>query len=341
MQPFPDPRPPPGWPSATGAPPPSEPPSAPPPTRWGLAAALFVATFFTSTTLGAVWTLYSRLDVMVDESIAPWLSPTVVRSVWSRPEWLQLGLQYSLPLLFILLCHELGHYLTCRRYRIASTPPYFIPVPIALGTLGAFIRIRSQFPDKRRLFDVAVAGPIAGFVALLPFLVYGLAHSPPVRTSSVPIFLPGNSIAIAGISRWLHGELPPGTFLYLHPFVLAAWVGLLATSINLLPVGQLDGGHILYALAGGRHRAIATVAWGAIALGAFFSLGWLLWAAIVLLIGLGHPPVTDPTIGLDGKRKVVAGLALLILVVSFMPSPERRLVVGPPIAPPSAAESAR
>ena len=317
----------------TEAPPAPQAPSVHP-ARWGLAAALFAATFFTTTTLGAVWSLYSRLDVMVDPNVvAPWLSPTVVASVWSRPEWLRLGLSYSLPLLFILLCHELGHYLTSRRYRIATTPPFFLPLPLALGTFGAFIRIREPFPDKRKLFDVAVAGPIAGFVALLPVLVYGIRHSPPVAIATVPAgeaIMPGNNLALWATTRLVHGVLPDGVMLNLHPFVLAAWVGLLATSINLLPVGQLDGGHVLYALAGERHRQIARAAWLVIALGAFFSLGWLVWAFIVLLIGIGHPPVLDTTVGLDRKRKVLAAIALLILVVSFMPAPERRVVVGAP-----------
>jgi membrane-associated protease RseP (regulator of RpoE activity) len=295
---------------------------------------LFVATFFTATTLGAWWVLYSRLDIMISpDQIGPWLSPTVVRNVWSRPEWLRLGLSYSLPLLFILLCHELGHYLTCRRYGVAATPPFFIPFPLALGSLGAFIRIRSLVPDKRKLFDIAVAGPIAGFVALLPFLVLGVVRSPPVVVASAPTgeaFVPGASLAIWGVNRLVHGALPPGTMLNLHPFVLAAWVGLLATSINLLPVGQLDGGHILYALVGERHRQIANVAWVIVALGGFFSLGWLVWALIIRVIGVGHPPVSDSTIRLDGKRKVLAVVAILILVACFMPSPERRVLVGPP-----------
>jgi Zn-dependent protease len=308
--------------------------STSPPARWGLAAALFAATFFTTTTLGAVWSLYARVDVMVD--LAPLLSPRVVAAVWSRPEWLRLGLSYSLPLLFILLCHELGHYLTSRRYRISTTPPFFLPLPLALGTFGAFIRIREPFPDKRKLFDVAVAGPLAGFVALVPFLVYGIRHSAPVPVVAIAggeLFVPGQNLALWLTSRLVHGELPAGMMLNLHPFVLAAWVGLLATSINLLPVGQLDGGHILYALAGERHRRIARVVWLVVAAGAVFSIGWLVWALIVLIIGIGHPPVLDPAQGLDRKRKALAAVALLILVASFMPSPQRSVSLGPATAP--------
>jgi len=300
------------------------------PRQWVIAAGLFVATFFTTTTLGAVWSLWARLDVTVD--VVPFLLPSVVAQVWSRPEWLRLGLSFSLPLLFILLCHELGHYLTCRRYRISSTPPFFLPLPIMLGSLGAFIRIRDPFPDRRQLFDVAVAGPIAGFVALLPFLIYGVAHSPPLPLASSPpgaVLVPGPNLALWLASRCLHGALPNGTMLNLHPFVLASWVGLLATSINLLPVSQLDGGHILYALAGEQHRRVARVVWVFLALGGFFSLGWVLWALIVLLIGLGHPPVVDPNVLLDRKRKALAVVAFVIFVLSFLPSPATELRVGP------------
>jgi membrane-associated protease RseP (regulator of RpoE activity) len=343
MQPQPEWSRPPAWPGGETPRLPLAGLQAPPRERWALAVALFVATFFTATTLGAVWTLYSRLDVMVDpREIALWLSPTVVASVWSRPEWLLLGLAYSLPMLLIFLCHELGHYLTCRRYGIASTPPFFLPFPFALGLLGAFIRIRSPFPDKRRLFDVAVAGPIAGFVALLPFLAYGIWRSPPVALASVPAgeaVMPGPNLAIWAMTRLVHGPLPEGTMLNLHPFVLAGWVGLLATSINLLPVGQLDGGHILYALVGERHRRIANVLWVVVALGGFFSIGWLVWAFVIRVIGIGHPPVVDHRLGLDTKRKVLATVALLILLVSFMPSPDRRVVVGPSAAAEAGASS--
>jgi len=312
-------------------------PEMPPPRqRWGLAAALLVATFLTTTIVGAVWVAMARLDVSItDERITPWLSPTVVHAVLHTPGWLRLGLEYSLPLLFILLCHELGHYLMCRRYRTASTVPYFIPLPAALGTLGAFIRLRSLLPDRRKLFDMAVAGPLAGFVALLPFLVYGIARSPVVPITASPpgiVVVPGPNLLIWLLTRALHGPVPAGAMLNLHPFVIAAWVGLLATAINLLPVGQLDGGHILYALVGDRHRRIAQGIWLLIALGAFFYIGWLVWALLIRIIGVGHPPVLDPAPRLDGKRKALAAAALLVLVLSFTPAPQREVLVGPSAA---------
>src|SRR5687768_14080064 len=173
------------WPS--GAPPASGDASSMPPGRgapaaagprqWALSLLLFVVVFFTATTAGVDWALAARTDVISPIPQVPFvgavLSPAVVRMVWSDPALLRVGLSFSLPMMLILLCHELGHYLLCRRYRIAATPPYFLPAPFAFGTFGAFIRIRSPIRDKRQLFDVGVAGPIAGFLVLVPFLVYG------------------------------------------------------------------------------------------------------------------------------------------------------------------------
>src|SRR5687767_9022000 len=148
--------------------------------RYLLATFLLAATFLSTTTLGAVWFVMSRTDMTIELALPlPLLTAGLVRKVWTDPELLRLGLQFSLPALFILLCHELGHYLACRRYRVPATLPYFLPAPFGLGTLGAFIRIRAPIRGKRELFDIGIAGPIAGFVALLPFLLYGVARSAP------------------------------------------------------------------------------------------------------------------------------------------------------------------
>ena len=146
---------------------------------------LFLVTLFTTTTLGAGWFLATRTDVvyMPADQLAgqmSWLGPATIRQVWSDPALLRLGLAFSLPTMLILLVHELGHYLACRKYRIRATWPHFLPVPIGLGTFGAFIRIKAPIRSKRELFDVGVAGPLAGFAALLPFLVYGVWNSVPV-----------------------------------------------------------------------------------------------------------------------------------------------------------------
>lgn len=250
--------------------------------------------------------------------------------MWTDPGLLEIGLAFSLPLLFILLCHELGHYLICRRYRVPSTPPYFLPAPIGLGTFGAFIRIRAPIRDKRRLFDIGVGGPIAGFVVLVPFLLWGIAHSRPAEMRLAPpdgpaellLILPGRSLAFDICARLFHGPLPADTTLDLHPFALAAWVGLLATALNLIPLGQLDGGHILYAVTGRWQRRLALPLWiGLAAAGLYFWRGWLVWCGIVLLMGLGHPPVRDEHRPLDPGRKLLALVALVLFALCFMPVP--------------------
>ncbi len=300
----------------------------PGPVSYAVAVLSFVLTLFTTTTLGAGWYLSTRTDVTTD--LLPWLGPETIRRVWSDPDLLRVGLTFSLPLLLILLCHELGHYLACRYYRVPATPPFFLPVPIGLGTFGAFIRIRAPIRDKRQLFDIGAGGPIAGFAALLPFLVYGVARSTPAaialaedqESSPLFLFLPGKALALELATRLFHGELPPATTLDLHPFALAAWVGLLATALNLIPLGQLDGGHILYAVTGGRQHLIAIPLWLALAAaGLFLWRGWIFWCALVLVMGLRHPPVMDESRGLDGRRRLLALVTLGLLVLSFMPVP--------------------
>lgn len=302
---------------------------APPPRRprYGLAVLLFVLTLLSTTTLGAVWLLMTRTDVVT--SALPLLTPGTVAAVWRRPEVLVLGLSFSLPALFILLCHELGHYLTSRLYGLPSTPPYFLPAPIGIGTFGAFIRIRAPIRTKAQLFDVGIAGPIAGFVALVPFLLYGIAHSRPAAVSTAPsldaasaiLLLPGKCLAVELATRWFHGPLAAGTVLDLHPFALAAWFGLLATAINLLPLGQLDGGHILYAVTGRVQRRLALPLWLGLGLAGVYWAGWLLWCLIVLVMGLHHPPVRDETVPLGRGRRALALVALAMFVLAFMPVP--------------------
>lgn len=296
--------------------------------RYLLSLLTLALSLFTTTTLGAGWYLSTRTDVTTD--LVPLLGPSTIRRVWSDPELLATGLAFSLPLLFILLCHELGHYLICRRYRVPATPPYFLPAPVALGTFGAFIRIRAPIRDKRRLFDIGVGGPIAGFVALTPFLVWGVAQSrpaplrlaPPDGAAELLLILPGRSLALELVSRVFHGPLPPDTTLDLHPFALAAWVGLLATALNLIPLGQLDGGHILYAVTGHWQRRLALPLWIGLALaGLVYWRGWLFWCFIVLLMGLRHPPVRDERRPLDRRRQLLAVVALALFVLCFMPVP--------------------
>jgi membrane-associated protease RseP (regulator of RpoE activity) len=298
--------------------------------RYGLALFLFALTFFCTTTLGPVMIVLGRTDMMT--ALPPWLLPLTVSGVWGNPELLHMGFLFSLTALTILFAHEMGHYIACRRYGIPCTPPFFLPVPINFGTFGAFIKIKTPISNKRQLFDVGIAGPIAGFVTLIPFLLWGIAHShfAPLQEVSRPdpllgpsVFLPGKCLAIELATRLFHGRPAPGMALNLHPVAYGAWLGLLATAINLLPLGQLDGGHILYAATGRLQRRLALPLWLGLAVMGWFWRSWLLWCVIVLLLGLYHPPVYDESEPLDAKRRLLAWFALVMFVLSFMPVPLR------------------
>jgi membrane-associated protease RseP (regulator of RpoE activity) len=237
-----------------------------------------------------------------------------------RPELLVDGLPYSVTLLLILLAHEFGHYFACRYHGVLCTLPWFLPAPSFIGTFGAFIRFRSPLKSRRELFDVGIAGPLAGFIFLLPALGIGLALSRVVpglgESGEARLGLP---LAI----QWIGGWLFPGANLAdlnLHPIARAAWVGLLATALNLLPVGQLDGGHVVYSWLGERHRWVSFATIGALALMGFLFWPWFFWAAVLLLVGRRHFPVYDDE-QLDGKRKALLIVAVLIFALAFMPAP--------------------
>lgn len=285
-----------------------------------MAAGLFVLTFLSTTTLGPAWYLAGR-----GADLLPILAPATVSAVWGSTENLTRGLLFSLPLLMILGCHELGHYLACRHHRIAATLPYFLPAPIGLGTLGAFIRVRGPIWSRRALFDVGVAGPLAGAAALSPFLFLGIAWSHPVPRSTLnseALFLPGNSALAELAVRLFHGRLEAGYVLDYHPFALAAWAGLLVTALNLLPVGQLDGGHLVYALARRAHRRVGLLTVALLVLaGLLFWRGWWIWAVIATLLGPRHPPVLFEEDDLGTGRRRLAALALGLFALCFMPAP--------------------
>jgi membrane-associated protease RseP (regulator of RpoE activity) len=242
-------------------------------------------------------------------------------------EWFMNGLWYSGTILVILGAHELGHYLACRYYQVDASLPFFIPMPLVLtGTLGAFIRIREPIPTKRMLFDIGIAGPLAGFVFAVPALFAGIALSPVAR---VPEDLVGFNLGEPLLFRaaaWLTwGSVADGYSLNLHPMALAAWFGLLATALNLFPIGQLDGGHISYAVLGRRSTAVTLAAvGGAIGL-TFFSMSWAVWTlllvAMTLAMGPRHPRTIDEDIPLDRGRIWLAVLALVILILCFTPNP--------------------
>jgi len=245
----------------------------------------------------------------------------VFLTFWRHPAALLSGLPFSLTLVTILLAHECGHYLACVYYGVDATLPFFIPAPTPIGTMGAFIRIRSAIYSKRILFDIGIAGPIAGFVFLLPALGVGLAFSkvlPGIEHQGSLTF------GVPPILWLLEKVIFPGVNpadVYLHPIARAGWVGVFATALNLLPVGQLDGGHVLYAVMGEKHRWISRAfILLLIPGGLFFWSGWLMWAAVLFLFARRHPAIYDLSdIGRGRVRLAVVALAIFLL--SFMLSP--------------------
>ncbi len=245
------------------------------------------------------------------------------------PRLIGLGLLYAVAVLIILVGHELGHYLTCRRYGVLATLPFFIPGPPFLGTFGAFIRIKSPVRFKRQIFDVGANGPLTGFALALPALVVGLALSrvgPLPETPAAITF--GEPLAFKLLSGLFFGRIPEGSSLVLHPIGFAGWVGLLVTAFNLMPLGQLDGGHVAYALLGRRARSLSWVMVGFLAvMGIFFHLSWLILAAVMLFfefkskMRLRHPPVIDEDAPLGPKRTFLSVVVLVIFVLSFIPDP--------------------
>jgi len=239
------------------------------------------------------------------------------------------GLPYALALMTILGAHEMGHYVTARRYGMRVTLPYFIPIPFALGTFGAFIQLRSPSPSRRALFDVGIAGPLAGLVVAVPALLVGLPLSTVTATAGGPgLHLStdaGASVLLTLIARVaIPDALAEGHVLVLHPLAFAGWLGLLLTALNLLPIGQLDGGHMADAMFGTRaSRTVGTVAMVVLVLlGLFVWSGLLYWAFIAFFIagGKGLPPINDVT-ELDSSRRALGVFAFALLVAILLPVP--------------------
>lgn len=234
------------------------------------------------------------------------------------------GLPFSATLMGILLTHEMGHFLMARLHGVQATPPFFIPgPPFLIGTFGAFIRMQAP-TNRRALFDVGAAGPWAGFVVAVPAVLYGLTLSDvgPIPLNQEPGgLLLGDSLVFMALARLALGVSPSEVMITLHPVALAGWFGLFVTFLNLLPVGQLDGGHVVYALLGRFHRLIARV--GLLIIVSLALLGWpgwIIWAVLVVMIGLDHPPTLDDT-PLDPARRAAAWLTVGLFIVTFMPVP--------------------
>jgi membrane-associated protease RseP (regulator of RpoE activity) len=244
---------------------------------------------------------------------------------FSEPLGLLRGLPFSATLMTILGVHELAHYLTSRRHGVKATWPLFIPAPIPpVGTFGAIIRLRSVIPDRRALLEIGAAGPLAGFAAALPLAVVGIALSrvdvPLVHEGGGGIAL-GGSLVFILLEKAVFGALPDGAHLFLHPVAFAAWFGFFVTAMNLLPIGQLDGGHVLYALFGRRHRKIAIIPLLLLIPLSILWPGWLFWGALMCLIGFRHPPVFHEGRPLARRQKLLALAALAVLVLTFTPAP--------------------
>lgn len=285
--------------------------------RYWLHALLLVATLISTTVVGAglAQSFARNLPVDFTGDLEGYVR------MWQQPSYLLSGLPFSLTLLTILLAHEFGHFLLARYYLVDASLPYFLPAPTLIGTLGAFIRIRSAILSKRVLFDVGIAGPLAGFVALVSPLIAGVALSkvvPGIGQRGELIF---GTPLILRLMEWVRFPGVPVQDIYLHPVARAAWVGLLATALNLLPIGQLDGGHILYAILGERTKYLSRLfIFILVLMGTFITYSWLVWAALLFFFGMRHPAIVDPY-PLGRLRTRLAVVALAIFILSFTAAP--------------------
>lgn len=245
--------------------------------------------------------------------------PALVK-ILTTPRLLLDGLPYSLTLMTILMAHEMGHFLACVYYRIDASLPFFLPAPTFIGTLGAFIRFRSPIYSRRVLFDIGIAGPLAGFALLLPALAIGVSYS-----KVIPGIAHQGDMALGSplILRALELLIFPGVpaaDIYLHPVARAAWVGLLATALNLLPIGQLDGGHVLYAFIGDRHALVSTIACLALIPLGLLYWPWAVWGLLFLIFARRHFSIID-TSDLGAGRRLLGALSVLIFLMCFIPEP--------------------
>jgi membrane-associated protease RseP (regulator of RpoE activity) len=278
-----------------------------PRSRLGLHVVLFAATCLTALIAGA---LHTGADII------------------NNPVELVAGLPYAVPLMAILMCHEFGHYVLARAHGVEATLPFFIPAPpiFFIGTFGAFIRMRSLPRDRRALFDVGASGPWAGMVIAIPTVMIGLSLSEFMPfDDSFQGWIFGDSMLFSGLQWLIVGDPPEGMALALHPVAIAGWVGFLVTALNLMPLGQLDGGHVVYAWVGPFwHKWIARgMLTTLLVLGFAGSMSWLVWAALVSFIGLRHPPLADPHTALGRPRLWAARLTAVLFLLTFMPDPIR------------------
>jgi hypothetical protein len=280
---------------------------------------LFVITIMACFVVGITWSVNYVYAGTIVEDVGPSIGLELLRN----PEVIALSMLYAVVLIAILLAHEMGHYLMCRYYRIDATLPYFIPAPTLIGTLGAFIRIRSPITRKHQLFDVGVAGPLAGFVLAVPAMIYGLSLSKvvaPLPHENVLVF--GEPLLFKIVSEAMFKGAPGNFDMILHPMAFAGWVGILVTALNLFPIGQLDGGHIVYAVLGPKSKVLGRPLLVAfIAMGVVFWVGWFVWALLIGFIGLKHPRILDEDIPISSGRRLIAIAVIVIFILSFIPDP--------------------
>lgn len=281
-------------------------------TRPGLALGLLAATGVTTTFIGTL-------------SIAG----VSREAVFADPKMLLVGLPYALALMLILGIHELGHYLTARHYDIRTTLPYFIPVPFFLGTFGAFIQIRSAIPNRKAVFDVGIAGPVAGLVTTLPLLLWGLAHSqvvpenPDANLLSFTALDPKRSTLLVLLSKLVLGSaITADSAIQLHPVAVAGYLGLVVTALNLMPVGQLDGGHVVHAIFGQRTAVlIGHVTRFLVLILAMIKREFFLWAIVLLFMPVYDEPALNDVSELDNWRDLAGLLAISLLLMIILPAP--------------------
>ncbi|HEV7217964.1 MAG TPA: site-2 protease family protein [Terriglobales bacterium] len=307
------------------------------PQRYWLHILLLIATIFTTLVVGARMEfnfLHNQAAFAVGDEFVPFFP---IEWALAHPSRLLLGIPFSGTLLLILMAHEMGHYLYCRHYRVYATLPFFIPAPTLIGTLGAVIRIRSPIRTRAALFDIGIAGPIAGFVVSVITLPIALGMSKPMPLgigSSALQF--GYPLIFEMVHRGLTAALPgyqlaglPLSRVYMHPIAIAAWVGMFATALNLLPTGQLDGGHIVYALWPRAHRYISWITVIALVFLSYWYVGWRLWAGLITVMNIitwrqrQAPDYPE----LRGVRWGIALLGLLMLIVTLAPAPLRSAVL--------------
>jgi|HubBroStandDraft_3_1064219.scaffolds.fasta_scaffold27765_3 membrane-associated protease RseP (regulator of RpoE activity) len=299
----------------------------PPKQRYWLHIVLLLATIFTTLVVGARMEFnfqHNQPAFSLNDDDVPFFP---LRWILAEPSRLLLGLPFASTLMLILLAHEMGHYLCCRHYGVNATLPFFIPAPTLIGTLGAFIRIRSPIRSRTALFDIGIAGPIAGFVVAVTVLILAMplskAMSPSMASPDIQLGYPLifrlvwyvlPLASLKGSSSGLHS-------IYFHPTAIAAWVGMFATALNLLPGGQLDGGHIVFSLAPRAHKTVSRLTILAlIPMALYFWAGWLIWAILLRISGMRHPMVAEWP-GVTGVRRWIAGFGLVMLILTLAPAP--------------------